>query len=51
MSRAGGNIKNSKFDELVSLGIINLERLLILRLYIEVSGGRILQYSRVMVLA
>ena len=30
MSRAGGNIKNSKFDELVSLGIINLERLLLL---------------------
>jgi len=30
MIRVGGNIKNSKFDELVSLGIINLERLLLL---------------------
>lgn len=30
MIRAGGNIKNSKFDEIVSLGIINLERLLLL---------------------
>ena len=30
MIRAGGKIKNSKFDELVSLGIINLERLLLL---------------------
>ncbi len=27
---AGGNIKNSRFDEIVSLGIINLERLLLL---------------------
>jgi protein PsiE len=30
MIRAGGNIKNSRFDEIVSLGIINLERLLLL---------------------
>ena len=30
MILAGGKIKNSKFDELVSLGIINLERLLLL---------------------
>ena len=30
MIRVGGNIKNSRFDEIVSLGIINLERLLLL---------------------